>query len=88
MEYVVEKRSRTYHIVFLEDDIIDDIFPDTMLTHHGKGGEITTVILNAFEMLEALEEVYQHNTTLSIGDIFVTEFGNYECRSSNVAVLF
>ena len=86
MEYVVEKRNRTYHIVSLEDNIMDDIYPDTMLVHHAKTGEISTIIENAFQMLEALEEVYQHNTVLTIGDTFVTEFGNYECRSSNVAI--
>jgi len=88
MEYLVEKRNRTYHIVSLEDNIMDDIYPDTMLVHRASNGDISTVIENAFQMLEALEEVYQHNTNLVQGDIFVTEFGNFECRSSNVAAIF
>jgi len=84
MEYVVEKRNRTYHVVSLEDNIMGDIYPDTMLVHRSKSGEISTSINNAFQMFEALEELYQHNTKLAQGDIFVTEFGKYECRSTNV----
>jgi hypothetical protein len=87
MEYLVEKRNRTYHIVSLEDNIMGDIYPDTMLVHRASNGDISTVIENHFQMLEALEEVYQHNTTLAIGDTFVTEYGNFLCRSANVTVI-
>lgn len=87
--YKVEQRERSHYVLGLKFGYDSrEKYPDTMLIYRYPAGDIDTIMKDAHMMYGALYDLFQTHDDLKDGDIFQTEFGEYECVGVHVTPNF
>ena len=81
MEYQVVRRDDHYYVVGLSNGYDGG---DEVLIYRYPEGDIDTLLQDHGMMHGALYDLFQVTESLKQGDVFLTEFGNFQCQGVHV----
>lgn len=88
--YKVEKQDGTHYVMGLKEEFGDE--PNTAILYRYSYPESETPEVDnpndVHKMYGALYDLYQCHDGLKKGDIFETEYGNFQCEGIHVLPLF